>query len=327
MFIVAGTTNVDLFVRGVDRMPVAGQDEFTTDNLAFCDVPLQMVLGGNGGNTAYVLARLGAPVQLYSAIGQDRLGDVILDWLHVAGVDTAGLHRSPVHATSSTTIVTDAHRHRLSFHHRGASAHFEDVVIPEGVLGRASTLLVTSYTLLLGWRPGRIAAVLAAARRRKVVTGLDVGPAIGEPVVLSELASLLPDVDYLFCNEHELAVCTGTADVEASLGALFEAGARCLVLKRGRRGATVCTPDGRLDVPGFDVPAPSTIGAGDAFDAGFLFGVQQAWPPAQAARFANAVAALVVRRARGGLGAPSLADVHRFFEETTTARASGEQEE
>jgi len=60
MFVVIGTANIDLIVSGFDQMPVVMGDEFTTSSLVFCDEPLQLVLGGNGANCAYVLAGLGA---------------------------------------------------------------------------------------------------------------------------------------------------------------------------------------------------------------------------------------------------------------------------
>ena len=50
----------------------------------------------------------------------------------------------------------------------------------------------------------------------------------------------------------------------------------------------------QVDVPGFEVNANLSVGAGDAFNVGFLYGVQQKWPPQQAIRFGNAVAALVL---------------------------------
>ena len=69
-----------------------------------------------------------------------------------------------------------------------------------------------------------------------------------------------------------------------------------------------------VDVPAFAVKANISIGAGDAFNAGFLYGVRQGWPPEQALRFGNAVAALTVASDRGVLGSPSLADVEAFLE-------------
>jgi sugar/nucleoside kinase (ribokinase family) len=323
MFIVVGTSNVDLFLSGVSHLPAMGKDEFTTDNFVFSESPMRIVLGGNGGNCAYTLARLGAQVLLCSAVGRDDFGERIANWLAEVGVRLAGLVRSREAATSTTTILTDETLQRLSVHYRGASALFEAVRIPPGAYREKGVLLISSYPLLLGWRPERVATVLAEAHQAGVVTALDIGPAIGGPATLAEITGFLADVDYLLCNEHELGVCTGDPDPEASAARLLQAGARCVVLKRGRKGVTVFpgawekSPGEREDpftIPAFEVDATSTVGAGDGFNAGFLYGVQREWPLQRAARFGNAVASLVVRSARGGLGAPQMADVERLLQ-------------
>ncbi len=316
MFIVVGTTHLDIYLSGVPHLPAMGQDEFTADNLVFSEAPLRMVLGGNGGTTAYALARLEVQVLLCSAVGRDVFGEMIGNWLTEPGVRLAGLVRTSAVATSTTTIVSDEERRHLAIHHRGASTHFEAVRIPPGAFRENGVLHVSSYPLLNGWRGERAQAALAEARQAGVITALDVGPAVGTAATLAELAPLLPHVDYLLANEHELEVCTGEPDPSAGAALLWKEGARCLVLKRGREGVTVYPGrDGTpVDVPGFEVDAASTIGSGDAFNAGFLYGVQREWPLERAARFANAVSALVVRGGRGGLGAPPLADVERFLQ-------------
>lgn len=309
-FLALGNTTVDLFVSGLTAMPAVGGDEFTTSNLAFCDRPLEMVLGGNGAIAAYVLARLGAAVTLCSATGADPLAEIAGQWLAAVGVDSGGLARIPTAGTSTTTVVTDAQLNRISFHYPGAthlyapsdfSAHW---LRPDGVL------LASAYPLLPAWRPQGFCDLLARARQAGMITALDIGPAIGRPTALEELRPLLSDVDYLLCNGHELAVCTGETTLAAGMAALAAAGAGCVVVKRGREGVCLRLPDGAsIAVPGFAVEARFTVGAGDAFNAGFLFALKQGRPIPAAATFANAVAARVVSAARGALGAASLAEV------------------
>ena len=113
MFASVGITTVDLFNSGIDKMPDFGGNEFTVNNLAFCDNPLRMVLGGNGAITAYVLARLGATSLLCSAVGHDQLGALAEGWLQEAGVETAALIHVPNGATPTTTVIdliSDVHR-------------------------------------------------------------------------------------------------------------------------------------------------------------------------------------------------------------------------
>ena len=306
MFVVIGTTNVDLVVSGMERLPRGEGDEFTGSSLVFCDEPLAMTLGGNGGNSAYVLARLGAPVTLLSATGDDPLGGMLDGWLTDVGVDVGALARFPDHATASTTMLVDPVGHRLSFHHAGASWAFQATDVRPGLLEGADVVLASSYTLLKGWRPDGFRQALSAAHQNGAVTALDIGPAIERPATLDELRPLLPDVGYLISNAHELAACTGTDNLAEGMACVLEAGAGCVVVKRGPEGALIRT-SGEAEaqaVPGFAVEARTTVGAGDAFNAGFLLGIRQGWPPSRAARFGNATAALVVSSANGVLGSP-----------------------
>ena len=318
MFLVIGSTTLDLFNRGIPQMPTVRGDEFTVDSLVFCEKPLQLLLGGNGGIAAYALARLGAPVVLGSAIGQDPSGDLLQRWLSAAGVDMSALLRHSTAATSTTTVVSDQARNRLAFHHAGSSHHYTPADLPAELLPRTKVLLVAAFTLFLQWRPQGFAELLTAAKGQGVITALDIGPAIGQPVTLAEIALLLPKVDYFICNEHELAVCCGvdesSAGSAAAIAQVLAAGAGCAVTKRGAEGALVQSkgePTPTL-VRGFTVDAQMTVGAGDSFNAGFLYAVQQGQAPVAAARFANAVAALVVASAQGALGAPTLAQVEQF---------------
>lgn len=313
-FLTLGNTTVDLFVSGLARMPAVGGDEFTVSNLAFCDRPLEMVLGGNGAIAAYVLARLGARVTLCSATGTDPLAEIAGQWLAAVGVSAGGVTRIATVGTSTTTVVTDAQLNRISFHYPGATHHYAPGDFPVHLLQPGGVLLASAYPLLPAWRPHGFIELLAQARRAGMTTALDIGPAIGRPTALDELRPLLPAVDFLLCNGHELAVCTGEATPAAGMAALAAAGAGCVVVKQGREGVSVRLPDGEcVSVPGFAVEARFTVGAGDAFNAGFLFALKQGRSIAGAATFANAVAARVVSAARGALGAASLVEVEALL--------------
>ncbi|MBX3013653.1 MAG: carbohydrate kinase family protein [Caldilineaceae bacterium] len=319
MFLVLGSTTLDLFNRGIAHMPTVRGDEFTVDSLVFCEEPLQFLLGGNGGIAAYALARLGAPVALASAIGQDSAGDLLQGWLQQAGVDLRALRRQPTAATSTTTVVSDQIQNRLAFHHAGASHQYAPADLPAPLVAQSDLLLIAAFTLFRQWRPQGFAQLLATAKAAGTITALDIGPAIGQPVTLAEVAPLLPLVDYFICNEHELGVCCGVAETATAsalgMAQILAAGAGCAVVKRGAAGALVQSQQDAQAaiVPGLTVAAHLTVGAGDSFNAGFLYAIHQGMVPLEAARFANAVAARVVASAQGALGAPTLAQVEALL--------------
>jgi sugar/nucleoside kinase (ribokinase family) len=162
-------------------------------------------------------------------------------------------------------------------------------------------------------RAGGFAQALAITHSAGGLTALDIGPAIGEPVRLAELQPLLPHVDYLLANTHELSILVDEPDWTITCNRLLDAGACAVVVKRGEQGASLWSQTVAVDIPAFAVKANISIGAGDAFNAGFLYGVRQGWSPEQALRFGNAVAALTVASDRGVLGSPGLAEVEAFL--------------
>lgn len=313
MFVVAGSVTADLVIISEEPLAASGADGFRASNLIFTKAPLAVLMGGNGGNAAYVLAGLGLPTALAGMVGRDPLGDVLVERLMARGVNVDALQRSEIHATSTSTIIMTGPTHQTVFHHLGSTAQVDAAHLPEKLLKEAQVLLCASLPLMTKIRAGGFARALEITHRAGGLTALDIGPAIGRPVTLGELRPLLPHTDYLLSNSYELSVLAGEDDWEIAAAHLLAAGARCVVIKRGRDGASVRGSQGTVDVPAFAVEANITVGAGDAFNAGFLYGLKQGWDLAQAVRFGNAVAALVVRSNRGVLGAPALAEVEVFL--------------
>jgi sugar/nucleoside kinase (ribokinase family) len=313
MFVVVGTTTVDLIMTGLDRLPQAGGDEFTGESLAFLDTPMTMTLGGNGANAAVVLAALGAPTSLCSVVGTDAFGEIALRWLGERRVRTEAVRQDLCDATAATAIVTDRGRNRIAFHHAGGSGLYGPEHLRRPPAGSGDTLLLTSYHLLPHFRGEPGAALLAGARSAGARTALDLGPAVGHIAGPAELSGLLTYVDFLLANSYELAACTGENDVEGGAAAALSAGAQRVVVKRGADGASVHDSGGHEIVRGFPVEVQSTVGAGDAFDAGFLHAIAGGAPVGDALLLANAVAALVVSSRQGILSAPSLNEVEKFM--------------
>ena len=87
------------------------------------------------------------------------------------------------------------------------------------------------------------------------------------------------------------------------------AGFGTVLLKLGAAGTLVRQGTMQMRVPSLDVTAHSTVGAGDAFNAGLLMALAQGLDPVQAVRRANVTAALVVAAPRGVLDSPTWAQV------------------
>src|SRR4051794_12214585 len=101
-------------------IPVWPVDRFQWGTTLWVD-KIEETVGGNGGSTAYSLAKLGTPVKLFGVVGRDAHGDAILDRLQETGVDVSCVGRSDLPTNSSICVVHPT-GDRLFFHQRGASS-------------------------------------------------------------------------------------------------------------------------------------------------------------------------------------------------------------
>ena len=316
MFVIIGSTTADLFIfsqQHQNDMDKASDDGFRAGNLVFCDDAPQLILGGNGGCSAFVLAGLEVPTALCSAVGRDHFGGRLVGWLEDRNVNLEAMLFSETNATSASAIILLDAANQFVYHHLGATRDITPDLIPQSLITNTEVLLVTSYSLIPALRNGRFNSILATIHEAGSICALDIGPAIGEPVLLGEIQSLLPSIDYLIANTHELSVLGQTSDWKESGRRLLKAGASCIVIKRGVDGASVIGPEIEIDVPGFDVESRISVGAGDAFNAGFLWGIRQNWPLQQSVQFANGLAALIVGGSNGIFDAPTAARVNAFL--------------
>ena len=127
--------------------------------------------------------------------------------------------------------------------------------------------------------------------------------------------SVLPWVDIVLGTDDECKAVTLTdpaqvnvthsqisgahvaGDLHAAVQAMQRRGPKTIVVKRGEKGATLCEAGtAPVDVPGFPVEVYNVLGAGDAFAAGFIYGIVKGWDYYKAARMGNAGGAIVVTR-------------------------------
>lgn len=238
-------------------------------------------VGGNGANTSYTLAKMGADVALAGAVGNDREGEELLEVLREAGVDVSGVKRLAL-PTPTTMALVKKTGSRAFVHRPGASREsLSKLVTMRGFshLHVANPFSVVALRTLAQ-------EFLKKARQAGMTTSMDTGwDSRGEwgKVVLP----CLEHVDVLFVNEEEAKLITGARSWKESLKLLP---ASHVVMKRGRKGAVV---DGKL-VPGYPVEAIDTTGAGDVFAGAFLSAWTKGYSLLEAADFANAAAAMSV---------------------------------
>ncbi|KLU60657.1 putative sugar kinase YdjH [Peptococcaceae bacterium CEB3] len=304
MLAVIGNTVLDLHLKNVD-LPQAAGDEFTGGNLIMSSGPVMPAMGGNGADAAYVFAALGGEVTLFSAIGADWAGRFVEERLENEGVCLDGLYKDTRASTSTNVILTDAAHNRVSFFYGGADAQYGLEKINLNLLSRHEVVLVCGIPLMPALR-GSLGELLRWIKEKGLKIALDIGPAIdGRAMGLGELRSCLSSVDYLIGNMAELGALTGERGKEEIVSQLADSAFRkWVVMKQGRDGVSLYHLAARQEfyLPAYPVEVKGTVGAGDTFNAVFLWALAHGLGEREAADRACAGSAGVV--ARGGLTEP-----------------------
>jgi sugar/nucleoside kinase (ribokinase family) len=155
-------------------------------------------------------------------------------------------------------------------------------------------LYLGGYLLMPGLRPDELAEVFAEARRRGVQTVLDVVTP-GKADYLPQLRVLLPHVDVFLPNNHEGEMITGESDPLRQADVFRGMGAGTVVITMGGAGAVLAQEGLQLRSGVYSVPFVDGSGGGDAFDAGYIYGLLQGSGPEDCLRVASALGASCVR--------------------------------
>ncbi len=276
---------------------------------------LELTLGSSTALCLVGLARLGLKTALVAKVGADEYGAFCLKRLREEGVNTDHVIVSPESRTGLTVSLTYP-SDRLLATFPGSMRELRADEAPDELLARGKHLHVSSFFLQQALQPG-LASLLERAKAGGLTTSLDTGWDPAEVWASAALEACLPHLDLLFPNEGELAALSAQPDPDEGAAWAFARGVRLVALKRGREGATFYQRNAApLHQKAFSVEVVDTTGAGDAFDAGFLYGFLRSWEPGRSLELAAACGALTAV-AVGGAGAfGNLDEVQRFLSES-----------
>ena len=276
-------------------------------------------VGGSPLNIAVGCARLGVSTSLLTAIGPDKVGDFIMSFLTNEGVDTS-LISTKANTRSSAVVlgIEPPDRFPLVYYRDNAADSQIDIDdVNKAGVERYKIVLLNGTAL--NKEPSRSASFLAAelAMNGGVRTLLDLDfradqwhdyrafgitirsllPKIEIAIGTEEevLAATLKDTAAVSIAHQQISSPTIKGDLDQSIQELLKLGPKMLLVKRGARGVTIyqqsSTP---IEVPGFPVEILNTLGAGDAFASGFIYGLLQEWDLYKSCRMGNASGAQVV---------------------------------
>ena len=303
--VTVGDSVVDIFIP-VPRFPAGNEDSVVGEGMT-------RQLGG-ASNFLIQARRLGLATGIVDCVGDDDLGSFFVDGLRSEGVDVSRISLEEGVRTASCICMVDDRGDHAYISFPGATDHLTPGHIEPEYIRLSRLLYVSGYTLATPPLRDSVLRSVDIAREADVPIFFDPSPVIDrvekgvreEVIEASELVSL---------NLRELELLTDLPDADGASQVLLERGAEAVVLKLGGDGCAVVSASGQKRVPGFDVRAVDTTGAGDAFNAALAYGHLVGWPLEKAARFANAVGAVKVTKMGAGANVPTRAEIIGFLAE------------
>lgn len=280
---------------------------------------ITLAVSGAGGTAAIAAAKMGLDTLAVAGVGEDLMGDWVLQRLAHFGVDTWGVQRKPGWKTSSSIVTTRADGSRPALHMKGATSNF---FVSEDMIPRVTDTKVFhagGVGLMDAMDKGQTAVVMKAAKEAGATTTVDVFA--GSPKDLPAIAQVLPYTDYFMPSIEEAQALCGLTDHGDTSRFFLDMGVKACVLTLGGDGAYYHDRDGvKFRVPAYDIQVRCTCGCGDAFDAGFAVALVNEFDPETAVRFAQATSALNATGLGSQAGVKDFAHTLDFMKTTATRR-------
>lgn len=282
-FLVIGDINTDIILHA-DQYPFEGGEAVAPE--------AELRLGGSGCNTAVALSKLGADTALVGSLSDDPFGCSARDFLKQSTIDQRFIQSASDLQSGFFLILVTPDGQRTMFGSRGANALSPDVEVILSVLGEFSWLHISGYTLIDQLQAQAVLRIAQRARRAGLGISLDPGLHTVR-VAQTNLDAIIPLLDLLLISQDELRIFANLQDAQSAARQIIKKGAGAVVVKQGSQGCTYFDEKQSFSQPvrqHASYTIADTTGAGDCFDAGFLFARQEALDIPACLSFANAFA-------------------------------------
>jgi sugar/nucleoside kinase (ribokinase family) len=291
--LVAGEINPDLILTG-NVVPEFNQVEKLVNSA-------DLTVGSSSAIFACGAARLGLKVAFIGVCGEDVFGSFMLDEMSKRGVDISSIIRVRTESTGLSVILNHG-VDRAILTYLGLIPALKAKDISDNLLLHARHLHVASYFLQTNLQLG-LPDLFERAKSLGLTTSLDTNY---DPLEnWHDFNELLSVTNVFLPNAKEALSISGVASVDSAanwLGTRVEV----LAVKLGAEGALGIHRSQKVKVDSISVQVVDTVGAGDSFDAGFLYGYLHNWELKKALRLACVCGALSTQKAGGTNGQPTL---------------------
>lgn len=283
--IVVGDVFTDLIMADFPKLPQPGEEAFAGR--------FGREIGGGAAITACGMARLGLSVALLAVVGSDD-GSWLIEDLKARGVSVQGIQCNPEESTGLTVSVS-TNVDRAFYTYFGANRALPRLLADMDF--RHAMSFARHVHLACAPEPDLLVDLAEALHAAGCRISLDTG---WHESWLKDAHSLqaLRAIDLFFPNEREAEMMTGESEPEGMLRSLADAGLRAVALKRGASGAALLWSEEVFACESYPVETLDTTGAGDGFNAGFIYAYLRGETPARCLQTATICGSLSTR----GLG-------------------------
>ena len=300
---VVGEINADLILKG-DIKPMFDQREQIIESAT-------LTLGSSAVIFACGAVKLGASVAFIGKVGDDLFGNFMVESIKERGINSSGIIKDPLVQTG-LSVILDNNNNRAILTYPGAIPSLTYEEINFSLIAQCRHMHLSGYFLLDKLRPD-IPRLFHKARELGLTISLDTNYDPSEKWN-DELKDTMSFVDVFLPNEVEALSITGKDVINEALSALSK-NISTVTIKLGARGAiTTDTFSPVLNLNAVQVDVVDTVGAGDSFDAGFIYGYLKQWPLGDTLKLATACGTMSTLKAGGTTGQPTLEEANQFIE-------------
>jgi len=298
--LVIGELNVDLILDG-DITPEFNQKEQLLKDA-------QLVLGSSSAIFACGASRLGLKVAFLGLVGDDIFGKFVIEELNTRNVSTRAIRVKPKVKTGCTVILNRGND-RAIMTHPGSISQLKKSDLDLSLFNYARHIHLGGYFLLDSLKKD-VPSIFRLAHRLNLSISLDTNYDPNETWDLGH-DNPLRETDIFFPNENEVKELSRQPDVESAMKTLSYI--PTLAVKQGKAGSIARQNNEWKTVPAMKVKVKDTVGAGDSFEAGFLYGYLSGFGLEKTLKFASVCGSLSTTAAGGIAGQPTLLEAQRYL--------------
>lgn len=285
---VIGELNVDIIFNQNEAFPSVGKEVIARK--------MDVTMGSSSAIFASNLSCLGAAVTFMGKLGEDVFGNIMLESLQGNGVNTSAIIRRKDLKTGAT-VVLNFGEDRAMVTHPGAMDDLRAEDIDWDIIRASSHLHISSYFIQKGLQK-EIGNIFRKAKELGLSTSFDMQWDPAEQWII-DLENILPYVDIFLPNEAELLQVTRSLSIAEAIKRI-EAIANTVVVKQGSKGSSCFSQGLSLFKPAFiNDNVVDAIGAGDSFNAGFIYKYLQNKSLEHCQNFGNVIGAISTTAAGG----------------------------